>query len=291
MDFIKELHEARLTRQGGALKTLSYTDCCERAYLTMLILEVLRNFPETYPIAKGYAKKTSGHDNYKHFRMNGTDLYNFVYFIIGDDDALDKLKDPGAAKRMRKTVTLPVMAFNRYVSKFAQGRSSNMQDQQDFINIETALGITNSDYKTIRRQLFGFNNISQRDRKKLVTRLVLAARAKLRTSDIIQYLEELSAKKDLELFRISDPEPTISSPDITVTPNDMLSYRYVVGDKNLMMAKRFLELAKTGKSIPSNILKGYLPAIQLIDDIAKAGPGYTQQLRLLANRAKKASKK
>ena len=83
----------------------------------------------------------------------------------------------------------------------------------------------------------------------------------------------------------------MSSPDITVTPNDMLSYRYLVGDKNLMMAKRFLELAKSGKGIPSNVVQSYLPAIQLVDQIAKAGPGFTQQLRVLANRAKKASKK
>ena len=67
MEFIKELHEARLTRQGGALKSLTYTDCCERAYLTMLILEVLRRFPNTAPYAHGYAKKTANHDNYKHF--------------------------------------------------------------------------------------------------------------------------------------------------------------------------------------------------------------------------------
>jgi hypothetical protein len=289
--FIKDLHESRLTRQQSSTKTLTYTDCCERAYLTLLILEVLRNFPDTSPIASGYAKKTSGHDNYDYFRMNSTDLYNFVYFIVGDDKAQDKLKDPEAAKRMRKTTTLPVMALNRYVSKLAKGMKSNIQDQTDFINIESALGIKNTDYRTIRRQLFSFTSISNLDKKKLVTRLVLASRAKLRSSDIIQYLEDLSARKDLELFRVSDPEPTISSPDITVTPNDMLSYRYLVGDKNLMMTKRFLELAKAGKSIPSNVAQAYLPAIQLIDDIAKAGPGYTQQLRVLANRAKKASKK
>ena len=91
MEFIQELHEARLTRQASGLKTLTYTDCCERAYLTMLIMEVLRRFPNTAPYAHGYAKKTSGYDNYKHFRMSGTDLYNFVYFIVGDEDALDKL--------------------------------------------------------------------------------------------------------------------------------------------------------------------------------------------------------
>ena len=81
MEFIQELHEARLTRNTSGLKALTYTDCCERAYLTLLVLELLRRFPITAPRAHGYAKSTTGYDSYKHFRISGTDLYNFVYFI------------------------------------------------------------------------------------------------------------------------------------------------------------------------------------------------------------------
>ena len=291
MEFIKELHEARLTRQGGALKTLAYTDCCERAYLTMLIMEVLRKFPNTAAYAHGYAKKTSGHDNYNHFRMSSTDLYNFIYFIVGDKDALDKLKDPGAASIMRRSTQFPLMAFNRYVSKLKMGGAGNaQQDQQTFINIESALKITNSDYKAVRRNVFSFSSLSSNSKKQLVTRLLLAARAKLRNSDIIQYLEELSAERDLEVYKVSDPEPKVSIPDIAVTSQDMAGYLRLVGSKNLMLTKKFLELAKDGKSVPANILQAYIPAIIILDNIAKAGAGYVQALRALENRAKNSRK-
>ena len=291
MEFIKELHEARLTRQGGALKSLTYTDCCERAYLTMLILEVLRKFPNTAAYAHGYAKKTSGYDNYNHFRMSSTDLYNFIYFIVGDKDALDKLKDPGAASVMRKNTQFPLMAFNRYVSKLKLGGAGlPQQDQQTFINIESALKITNSDYRSIRRNVFSFQSLSSNSKKQLVTRLLLAARAKLRNSDIIQYLEELSAERDLEVYKVNDPEPKVSIPDIAVTSQDMAGYLRLVGSKNLMLTKKFLELAKDGKSIPANILQAYIPAIIILDNIAKAGPGFIQALRALENRAKNSRK-
>ena len=291
MEFIKELHEARLTRQGGALKTLTYTDCCERAYLTMLIMEVLRKFPNTAAYAHGYAKKTSGHDNYNHFRMSSTDLYNFIYFIVGDKDALDKLKDPGAASIMRKSTQFPLMAFNRYVSKLKMGGAGNaQQDQQTFINIESALKITNSDYKAVRRNVFSFSSLSSNSKKQLVTRLLLAARAKLRNSDIIQYLEELSAERDLEVYKVSDPEPKVSIPDIAVTSQDMAGYLRLVGSKNLMLTKKFLELAKDGKSIPANVLQAYIPAIIILDNIAKGGAGFVQALRALENRAKNSRK-
>lgn len=291
MDFIKELHEARLTRQSGSLKTLTYTDCCERAYLTILILEVLRRFPNTAAYAHGYAKSTSGYDSYKHFRMSGTDLYNFVYFIVGDDDTLNKLKDPGAAKRMRDNTRFPLMAFNRFIHKMGAGFSPILQDQTDVINIESALNISNSDYKRVRRNIYSFNQLSTKGKKETITRLLIAARAKLRTSDIIQYLEELSAERDLEVYRISDNEPKVSVPDITTTGADLIAYRYIVGTKNLMMAKKFLELAKDGRSIPSNMVQAYLPAIQLIDNIVKGGPSFIQMLRVLENRAKKSTKK
>lgn len=291
MDFIKELHEARMTRANGSLKTLTYTDCCERAYLTMLILEVLRRFPNTAPYAHGYGKKTSGYDSYKHFRMSSTDLYNFVYFVIGDDDALNKLKDPGAARKMRASTHFPTMAFNRYVKRLSGGYSPIQQDQTDILNMESALHITNADYKNIRRNIFSFNIVSTKTKKETITRLLFAARAKLRSSDIIQYLEELSAERDLEVYKISDPEPTVSVPDLATTGADLIAYKYIVGTKNLMMAKKFLELAKDGKSIPANMVQAYLPAIQLVDNIVKGGPSFIQMLRVLENRAKNSTKK
>ena len=290
MDFIKELHEARLTRQGGALKSLTYTDGCERAYLTMLILEVLRRFPNSAPYAHGYGKKTASHDNYKHFRMSATDLYNFVYFIIGDDDALNKLKDPGAARRMRTSVQFPTLAFNRYVSKLSTGTVSSLNDQQTFLNIESALKISNSDYKAVRRNIFSFQSLSKNSKKQLVTRLLLAARAKLRNSDIIQYLEELSAEGDLEVYKVNDPEPKVSIPDIAVTGADMAGYLRLVGSRNLMLTKKFLELAKNGKSVPANVLQAYMPAIIILDNIAKGGTGFVNALRALENRAQNSRK-
>ena len=57
-----------------------------------------------------------------------------------------------------------------------------------------------------------------------------------------------------------------------------------------MLTKKFLELAKDNKSVPANILQAYMPAIAMIDNIVKGGPGFVQMLRSLENRAKKTSR-
>jgi len=64
-------------------------------------------------------------------------------------------------------------------------------------------------------------------------------------------------------------------------------YRYLVGDRNLALTKKFLEQAKDGKAASANMVAAYLPAIKMIDDIVKAGPGAVQQLRAVHKRAKR----
>lgn len=285
MDFIKELHEARLTRNDHNIKTLTYTDCCERLYLTALILELLRKYPQGKATVKTYASKTVGKEDYKQFRMYATDLYNFIYFVTGDDEALGKLKNPGAAKQARKKTTLPLLALNRYLRSLSSGSTpSNVSGL--FMSLESSLGIQNTDYKSVRRNLTNYERLSPQEKQDTVTRLIFAARAKLRSADIIDDLSKLVAIKDLETGRISDPEPTVSTPDITVSSKDLVLYRQLVGMDNLMMAKRFIDYAKSGKAIPPQMARAYLPIIQMIDEIVEGGSSYVQLLRSIHKRAK-----
>ena len=192
---------------------------------------------------------------------------------------------------VRKRTTLPTMAFNRYLMGLASGRASTMNDQQVFINIESALHITNQDYKDVRRNIFNLQRLATADKKKIVTRLLFAVRAKLRSSDIIRYVEELASVKDLETARISDPEPTVSVPDISVQGRDLALYRYLVGTDNIMLTKKFIELAKQGKPVAPQFVQAYLPAIKMIDNIVKGGPAFVSMLRTLEKRAKQQHKK
>jgi len=288
MDFVSSLFEARMTRDSSDQKVLTYTDCSERLYLTLLILQLLNQYPTYRQLASKYARDTK-HSNYDRFRMYSTDLYNFVYFVTGNEEALNKLKDPESAKAMRKKSSFPTMAFNRYLMALQQGLIAP-SIMQVFLNIENGLRISNTDYKNIRRNVFLFNSITEREKQNLVTRLLHAARAKLRSSDIIEYLEKLASDRNLETGRVDDREPTISIPDISTQGRDLAMYRYIVGGSNLVATKRFIDLALNGKSIPGSLVQAYLPAIKMIDDIVKAGPSFVSVLKALQSRAQKSRK-
>ena len=284
--FLRDLHESRMTKDNGNAKKLTYTDCGERMYLTLLALETMRQYPDFKAYVQRYAKKTAGFEQYKMYRIMGTDLYNFTYFLVGDSGAQDKLKDPESAKRMRASTKLPTSAINRYINAVAQGKTP-VQVNNMFQAIESALKVSNSDYKSIRRNLMNFARLTKAEKRLISTRLIFAVRAKLRSSDIIEDFEKFAAVKNLEKASVIDPEPTISTPDLSTTGAELALYRYLVGDRNLALTKKFLEQAKDGKAASANMVAAYLPAIKMIDDIVKAGPGAVQQLRAVHKRAKR----
>lgn len=283
--FLKDLHESRMTKDNGSSQRLTYTDCGERMYLTLLALETMRQYSQFAPVVQKYCKKTVGFDRYKFYRIMGTDLYNFIYFLVGDDSAQNKLKDPDAARIQKNKTNVPVADINRHMNAVATGKVISIGNM--FIRIESGLNITNADYKSIRRGLQNFNKLTRAEKRLLVTRLIFAVRAKLRNSDIIDDFEKFAAIKNLEKTNVNDPEPTISTPDISTYAKDIALYRYLVGAKNLALVKTFLNASKNGKSVNSAQLRAYLPAIEMIDDIVQGGPAMVQQLRTLQNRAKK----
>ena len=289
MEFMQEIYEARMTRNSSNQRVLTYTDCCERLYLSVVILDLLRQFPKYAKAAENYAYQTTRTSNYKSFRISGTDLYNFIYFVDGDDSALNKLKDPGAAKALRQTTHLPIMSLNGYLTQIASGAKPTSSVSL-FISLENSLHIANTEYKNTRRSISNFSDLSKTDKKKTVTRLLLAARAKLRSSDIIDDLEKLAVEQDFETGLVKDTEPTVSLPDITTSSSDIANYRYLVGAKNSMLAQRVVAFASKGASIPGSIIFAYLPIIKMVHDIVKAGPAYIQQLKVLHKRAQKTLK-
>lgn len=63
-------------------------------------------------------------------------------------------------------------------------------------------------------------------------------------------------------------------------------YAYIVGLDNAMRATKFIEMVEEGRTPPSQYVKGYKPAVKMIDDIVSAGPAYIAQLKQLHKRAK-----
>lgn len=289
MDFIKELHEARLTRNSSNVKQLTYTDCCERTYLILLTLELMSKFKSGREFVKSYAKKTVAYSNYNDFRMGGSDLHNFIYFISGDDVALNKLKDVDNAKDLRQRTSFPTMRVNGYLHSF-NGTKPYSAVNQLFLDLESILGIKTPAYKDIRRTIVNLRGANATEISTAVTKLLFGVRAKLRSSDVISDLEKFAAINNLESDYVYDTEPTVSRKDTVLQGAELIYLAQIVGRSNLFLALKYIELSDQGLAAPANLVKAVNPAIQMIVDIVRAGPAHVAMLREVHNRAKKALK-
>jgi len=289
MNFIKDLQESRMTRDARNQRLLTYTDCKEKAYLTILCLQAMRYYRKHKTDAMKYAYKTVMFREYNRFRIDSTDLYNLYYFITGDEQALKKLKDPGSAAKERRTTVISVGKLNGFLRRLASGDAVTAEDIKTLALIESDLDISNPHYRELRRRLNTFDTDSTADRKTTITRLLFAARSKLSDSDVMPMFSKFAGDNNLEDFNATDPEPKVSTPDMSGMMN-VQNYRLILPVNSLPFVSRFLDMIGKGKTIPANIAAAYLPLVMIVHDIVKAGPAYIDQLKILHNRAKRARK-
>ena len=288
-EFLNDLTEARMTRNSNNQRMLTYTDCKERAYLIILMMQVMRYY-RTYRETVGhYAHKTVMYREYNKMRVDGSDLYNLIYFITGDEKALGKLKDPGSAAKERQKTLISVGNLNGYLRRMKRLESPANIDDKDLFQLERELNITNSDYKTLRRRISTYGTDTRKEQELTITRLLFAGRAKLSDSDFLHYFSKMALDKNLEDLTRTNPEEEPSVPD-DVTIADVTNYRLLVSVNRLPYIAKFLENAKAGRSIVAQFVQSYAPLIIMLDDIVKAGPAYINQLKILHNRAKNSRK-
>ena len=228
MEFIKESHEARMTRNSSDQKSLTYSDCCEKMFLILCMIEVMRHDANNNLFLQDYLRKTTSGDGYRQFRMANTDLYNFLYFVGGDNDAIDKLKDPGSAKQIRRNIQVPIMTINGYLTQVrANPTSSAIQSFNIFYQVQNSLRQQTSKYSTLRRDIGNFPKLHISKKQEVITQLLHAAQAKLRASDIIDYYSTWAGSNRLIDPTVKDTEIDISQPDLEKSPSDVSYYRLI----------------------------------------------------------------
>jgi len=186
MPFVKELHEARLIRDRADLK-YSYTEICEFLYLLILSLDFLSRLKQGRSTAEQYARTTAGYINYTEFRVNATDLYNFIYFVQAEPDTVQLLFGNEDSKKLRMKTQIPRMELNRWLLKIADPSS---RDLYFFMRLEQALNISSSELKDLRR-ILAFQNPTDSDLRMISARILNLYRQKIPLCDFRFEVEQV----------------------------------------------------------------------------------------------------
>ena len=179
---------------------------------------------------------------------------------------------------LRQRQIVPVLAIRRYLRTF--------KDSYSFLTqLESALGISNLDYKNLRRAISDYQKLDGRRKKATTTRLLQALKAKLSGTDLQRKTQEFADKQKLELDNVIDAERSVPGKELTA--DEMSAYRLLVGATNVRRAKVAVDLVRQGKAVPAPIMSAYAPIIKMIDDIAKGGYTFVRLIQSIHDRAKK----
>ena len=276
--FLKYVSERRVVRRQSDLQRYTFQEITERIYLSFLALSLLKNFDQTIGFVKTYANQTLAYGSFDRVRTTSNDLHNMLAVVAGDPSIVQKLGNKNAAMALRQRQIVPVLAIRRYLRTF--------KDSYSFLTqLESALGISNLDYKNLRRAISDYQKLDGRRKKATTTRLLQALKAKLSGTDLQRKTQEFADKQKLELDNVIDAERSVPGKELTA--DEMSAYRLLVGATNVRRAKVAVDLVRQGKAVPAPIMSAYAPIIKMIDDIAKGGYTFVRLIQSIHDRAKK----
>ena len=275
--FLQYVSEARIVRRQSDLQRYTFQEITERIYLSFLTLSLLKNFSQTAGFAKSYANTTLAYGGFTKVRGTANDLHNMLAIVAGDPEVVQKLANKNAAMALRQRQTVPVGSIKRYLRDFKN-------EYRFLTQLEVALGISNVDYRNLRRAITDYISLDKRRKKVTATRLLQALKAKLPGTDLQRQAQAFANKHHLELDDVVDAERTV--PGVEITPNEMQAYRLLVGSSNVRRAKVAADMIRQGKAVPAPVMVAYAPIVTMIDDIAKGGYTFVKLLQVIHARAK-----
>jgi len=205
--FIKEnCNESKMFR-NNYLNQLTLRDTVDSVFLNLLTLYMLSKEFETAPFAQDYATRTMSFANFTTPRVGGTDLYQGLHIMLyptGNTASLLKAPEQNSA------LAAQLHTNAKLVKDFLRGISSGTLDRTTAIRImyrlEGQMGIDISNYKSLRRLITDWENISTVQRQLCVTRLLQYYRLRGRRSELLPVLETLAQNKNMELTDVGNAE-------------------------------------------------------------------------------------
>jgi len=183
--FLKYVSEAKVIRRHSDLGRFSFPEVTERIYLSFLALTLLRSMDQGKAFTKTYADQTMAKGTFDQVRMVNNDLANMLAIVSGDPDITKKLKNKNQAQAMRQRQPVPVMAVRRYLRSFDEPYKFLTQ-------LEKALGITDANYRNLRRAIADYSNLGDKTKKQVTDKLLQLLRNKLPGTDIHRQIKSLT---------------------------------------------------------------------------------------------------
>jgi hypothetical protein len=151
MQFIQDLHEARLFRYQDSFDGKRISDMSTALYLMLLMIEVLRRYDDKYAVH--YCQQTYTLGNFDGIRSYATDTHNLIAVLNNERYQKKMLQD--------KRIFVPEFALRRYFRDVMWGSREHFFNRSFFIQLSTDLAVSDSGVKTARRNIIDYSDVTQ----------------------------------------------------------------------------------------------------------------------------------
>lgn len=192
--------ESRQYRAGGA-KKLNLRQVANFAFLDLLALYILHNEYEMSAVAGAYSQNTMSFRNFQRPRLSGTDLYTSLNILSNPNSVFSKTikQNPDIDTILRNKINVHLPTVKRYLELLEKGNITGSDAAQLLLRLEKQLFITDSQYKSMRRLVQDWPNLTSMQRELVVTRMSQQYRKFARRSELFVFLEDLSKLKGYKM--------------------------------------------------------------------------------------------
>jgi hypothetical protein len=205
--FIKEnCNESKMFR-NTYLGQLTLRDAVDSVFLNMLTLYMLSKEFETAPFAKDYAQRTLAFGNFTSPRVSGTDLYQGLHIMLNPvGGTAQQLKAHDQNLVLAKQLRTNAKLVKQFLSGIANGTLDRVTAIRIMYRLEGQMNIDISNYKSLRRLITDWENLSTYQRELCVTRLLQYYRLRGKRSELLPVLDVLSRNKGYEVTGVANAE-------------------------------------------------------------------------------------
>lgn len=167
----QELSEAKLFRSSRNFGTFTGEDVSNMLYLNTLSVYLMSAIDATKAEAKEYAKRTTQYGNYAIFRTHATDIYMLAYQVKYPENDHANISDPVKSKKFLNSLQFADKRHIQFLRKLANGAVDQGEAHTVMQRLESQLKVTDSRYKTWRRQITNWETASDAKRKETLKRI------------------------------------------------------------------------------------------------------------------------
>jgi hypothetical protein len=203
---LENCNESKMFRNAH-LNQLTLRDTVDSVFLNMLTLYMLSKEFETAPFAKDYAGRTLAFGNFTAPRISGTDLYQGLHILLNPaGPAGQQLKAQPQNLVLAKQLRVNAKLVKQFLSGIENGTLDRVTAIRIMYRLEGQMGIDVSNYKSLRRLITDWENLSTQQRELCATRLLQYYRLRGKRSELLPVLDVLTRNKGYEITGVANAE-------------------------------------------------------------------------------------